>query len=249
MLGSNAITPAQCVPIWSRQVTPTSDARTFYDEVYYEEAEKKPSYTRHYQQLARRLGIGTSDAVVDIACGTGEWLGVVHDIGAKVAGIDLSERAINVARRSLPDADLRASGATELPWGDDVFDLVTCLGSLEHFPDQAASLREIKRIAKPGGRVLILVPNAGFLTRRLRLFRGTEQRDIREVVLPIAEWEAMFEAADMKVVDRWKDLHILSASWIKSGPVVMWPLRTLQALALTVWPLSWQYQVYFLCRV
>ncbi len=230
-------------------MTPTSDdARTFYDEVYYENAEKKPSYTRHWQQLARRLGIGRADSVVDIACGTGEWLSVVHTFGATIAGIDLSQRAIDVAQRSMPDADLRAGSAMELPWKDDAFDVVTCLGSLEHFPDQAAALLELKRIAKPGGRVVILVPNAGFLTRRLGLFRGTAQRDVREVVLPIAEWEAMFQAADLQVVDRWKDLHILSGAWIKSGPVIAWPIRAVQALALAVWPLNWQYQVYFLCR-
>ncbi len=50
-----------------------------------------------------------------------------------------------------------------LPFDDESFDLVTCLGSLEHFPDPAASAKEMKRVLKPGGEALIFVPNLFFL--------------------------------------------------------------------------------------
>jgi hypothetical protein len=46
---------------------------------------------------------------------------------------------------------------------------------------------------------------------------------------------------------RWKDLHILSTAWIFRGAYYEWPLRAAQAVALPFWPLSWQYQVYYLC--
>jgi SAM-dependent methyltransferase len=148
----------------------------------------------------------------------------------------------------LPSAKLHEGVAESLPFEDGSFDLVSCLGSLEHFLDQPRALQEMRRVARPGGRILVLVPNAGFLTRRLGLYGGTGQKAIRETVRPLAEWEDMFREAGLRIVARWRDLHPLSVGWITQGSFISWPLRTVQAAALAVWPLSWQYQVYFDCR-
>ena len=49
-------------------------------------------------------------------------------------------------------------------------------------------------------------------------------------------------------IKRWKDLHVVSWSWIAARKWFHIPIRAAQAFALVLWPLSWQYQVYYLCK-
>jgi len=222
--------------------------RKFYDSEYYAGSQGSSVLPWHMKMVANRLVLRPGTKVLDVACGTGEWLEELKNHGADIAGVDISERAISHALERLPDATLKRSTAEDLPFESGQFDLVTCLGSLEHFIDQPKSLLEMRRVAADGARVLILVPNAGFLTRRLGLYQGTQQVRIRETVRTIAEWKEMINGAGLAPVALWRDLHMLSIQWLRKGPVINYPLRVLQALALTVWPIAWQYQVYFLCR-
>lgn len=224
--------------------------QSYYDEQYYGrvlgQGESKLPW--HMRRVARRLDPLKGKTALDVACGTGDWLHELRNQGAIVSGIDISTRAAEIARERLSGADIRTGVAEQLPFADRQFDLVTCMGSLEHFLDQPGALREMRRVAKPDASFLILVPNAGFLTRRLGLYSGTGQVAIRETVRSIAEWTDMFRAVGLQVDARWRDLHPLSRHWICHGPIWAWPVRFVQAGALALWPVRWQYQVYFLCR-
>lgn len=221
--------------------------RRFYDEQYYSEVGTGTALPWQMRRVADRIGGMEGRRVLDIACGTGAWLAELAHRGASTAGIDISSRAVEQCRRRLPDADIREGVAEQLPFEDCSFDLVTCLGSLEHFLDQPRALREMRRVAKPGATLLILVPNAGFLTRRLGMYGGTGQVAIRETVRSLEAWTAMLRDAGLEVRAQWRDLHPLSVAWICQGPVRARPLRLIQALALPLWPMQWQYQVYFRC--
>jgi ubiquinone/menaquinone biosynthesis C-methylase UbiE len=225
--------------------------RTFYDSVYYADARPSasPALLRHYGRLHQRMGLREGSAVLDVACGLGEWLKVCQERGSSVAGVDLSERAIDACRQAMPSGEFRAQAAERLPFADDSFDLVSCLGSLEHFVDPVGSLREMARVARPGAALLLLVPNKDFLTRKLGLFRGTYQVDAKEVVRTLAEWEALFRKAGIEVIERWRDLHVLDPDWIARGSPLTWPLRASQAAVLPLLPLRWQYQVYHHCAI
>jgi hypothetical protein len=104
------------------------------------------------------------------------------------------------------------------------------------------------RVAKPDATFVLLVPNKDFLTRRLGLYSGTYQVDAKEEVRTLSEWQRLFNEAGLVVEERWRDLHVLSWSWIASGAWYAIPLRAFQALALALWPVQWQYQVYHRCR-
>ena len=223
------------------------EMKSFYDDVYYADANKPLQGSAHLKNLARIMDIASGIVVLDIACGLGEWLHVCASDGAQVSGVDLSERAIDYCHKHMPDGEFHAVPAEKLPFADGQFDLVSCLGSLEHFVEPVVSLREMARVAKADARFLILVPNADFLTRKLKLFGGTNQKDAKEVVRTLEEWEGLFEQAGLRVTRKWKDLHVLSWSWITMNGWLGAPIRALQALALAVWPLRWQYQVYHLC--
>ena len=224
------------------------EMKSFYDDVYYANAEKPLQGTAHLKNLARILNVESGDAVLDIACGLGEWLHVCGTLGASVSGVDLSERAIEYCRKHMPEGEFHAVPAEKLPFADQHFDFVSCLGSLEHFVEPVISLREMARVAKDDASFIILVPNADFLTRRLKLFGGTNQKDAKEVVRTLEEWENLFEQAGLRVSRKWKDLHVLSWNWISMNGWLRAPFRAIQACLLLIWPLRWQYQVYHLCE-
>jgi ubiquinone/menaquinone biosynthesis C-methylase UbiE len=79
------------------------------------------------------------------------------DLGAEVFGFDASESLLEVARKSLPNADLRAGDMESLPYDDDYFDLVTGFNSFFYAANMVAALREAGRVAKPGVPVVVLV--------------------------------------------------------------------------------------------
>lgn len=233
------------VPIKDDQI---GAIRDFYNNVYHAGADSAhEEYRGHYQRLFQRLKLSKDHRVLDVACGTGGWLRTCARQGCGVAGIDLSDRAIDICKSQLPGGDFYAQPAESLPWEDDRFDVVTCLGSLEHFVDPVASLREMCRVAKPDAVFVILVPNADFLTRRLGFFGGTRQVDAKEVVRSLDEWQRLFNEAGLTVTQRWRDLHVMHPDWIARGHPVAWPARLVQALLLPLWPLRWQYQVYHRC--
>ena len=223
--------------------------KSFYDDVYYANIDKPLQGSAHLRKMADKIGVGPGRLVLDIACGLGEWLHACDARGAKVHGIDLSERAIQYCRKNMPDGEFYAQPAEQLPFADDSFDYVTCFGSLEHFVEPVLALREMARVAKRDARFVILVPNADFLTRKLKLYYGTNQKNAKEVVRTLKAWEQLFNQAGLQVKHKWKDLHVLSWSWIGMNGWAQAPIRAMQAVALAFWPLKWQYQVYHLCVI
>jgi 2-polyprenyl-3-methyl-5-hydroxy-6-metoxy-1,4-benzoquinol methylase len=224
------------------------EIRKFYNSEYYKDAAVKSHLSGHYLRLASKINIQAGQNVLDVACGVGRWLLAVKKCGAIPAGIDLSEKAIDICKSIIPDAEIYAGSAEALPFEDQRFDIVTCLGALEHFMDPRKALQEMIRTARDDAVFLLLVPNKDFLTRKLGLFSGTGQREVREEVRTLKEWRVLFETAGLEVIQRWKDLHVLTWSWIRAEKWYQVPMRAAQALALVVWPLAWQYQVYHLCR-
>jgi ubiquinone/menaquinone biosynthesis C-methylase UbiE len=225
------------------------EIKAFYDSVYHANAHADEGGTLrgHYTRLIKRLGIQKGDSVLDVACGAGGWLKACEEYGTSVSGVDLSEKAIAVCRELMPDGRFHAQPAETLPFCNGQFDVVTCLGSLEHFVDPQSSLEEMVRVAKNDASFVILVPNKEFLTRKLGFFGGTYQVDAKEVVRTLEGWQLLFSSAGLTVKERWKDLHVVNRHWIMTGRAYMWPLRALQCLLLPMWPLKWQYQVYHRC--
>jgi SAM-dependent methyltransferase len=221
--------------------------RKFYDGEYYGANAAVKPLSWHYKAVARRLGDPQGKQVLDIACGTGDWLAYFEERGGQISGIDISERAVEVCNSRFDKGEFVVGPAEELPFDDSHFDLITCMGSLEHFVDPDAALQEMRRVAKPDAKFLILVPNAGFLPRRLGLYAGTQQVKVREVVRSLEEWQELLQRSGLSVVERWRDLHVMTMGWICSEGWLRAPLRAAQAVALSIWPMRWQYQVYHLC--
>ncbi|MGC9003398.1 MAG: class I SAM-dependent methyltransferase [bacterium] len=100
------------------------------------------------------------DKVLDVGCGTGGNLSLFNGF---VVGVDVSMKALSLARRRKKDALLCLGQAENLPFKDNSFDLVLALDLLEHLPDDMKGLSEMHRVLKKGGSLLITVPAYKFL--------------------------------------------------------------------------------------
>lgn len=99
--------------------------------------------------------------ILDVGCGTGANLLMLSEYG-DAEGVDISEDALAFCReRGLNK--VKHGAAEELPYEDCAFDLVTALDVVEHIDDDVASLREMRRVLRPDGRVLLFVPTFMFL--------------------------------------------------------------------------------------
>lgn len=87
------------------------EMRSFYDDVYYADANKSLRATVHLRRIVKIAGVSADDAVLDIACGLGEWLRVCMNAGSSIAGVDLSERAIEYCKKHMPEGEFHAVAA------------------------------------------------------------------------------------------------------------------------------------------
>ena len=122
----------------------------------YEEAFVPGFFAQWAPLLCDAADVGPGQEVLDVACGTGivarTAAGRVAPAG-RVVGVDLNEAMLTVARRVAPDLDWREGDAAALPFPDGGFDRVLCQMALMFFPDRAGALREMGRVARPGGAV------------------------------------------------------------------------------------------------
>ena len=97
--------------------------------------------------------------ILDAGCGSGPLTAALRDRGAEVAGFDLSAAMVALARRRLgPDADLRVVDlAGPLPYPDAAFDDVTASLVLHYLADWTGPLAELRRVLRPGGRLIASV--------------------------------------------------------------------------------------------
>jgi ubiquinone/menaquinone biosynthesis C-methylase UbiE len=101
----------------------------------------------------------TRGEVLEIAVGTGRNL-AHYPAGARLTGIELSDEMLAIARRRATDlgidADLRRGDAQALEFADDSFDTVVITLALCTIPDDRGAVREVRRVLRPGGRLVLL---------------------------------------------------------------------------------------------
>tara|TARA_B100001123_G_C15276301_1_gene1012296 strand:+ start:1137 stop:1886 length:750 start_codon:yes stop_codon:yes gene_type:complete len=108
--------------------------------------------------------------VLEVGCGNAYTLAKYAEHGARVCGVDLTEKAIDISRRRFVihglEGDFCVGNAEQLPYPDDTFDCVCSMGVLHHVSDTRSAVAEIYRCLKPGGRLIVM-----FYHRNSLLFR------------------------------------------------------------------------------
>ncbi|MEN2744069.1 demethylmenaquinone methyltransferase [Sinomonas halotolerans] len=101
------------------------------------------------------VGATPGQRVLDLAAGTGTSAEPYADAGIDVVACDFSLGMLKVGKRRRPDIDFIAGDATNLPFTDHAFDAVTISFGLRNVNDPQQALREMYRVTKPGGRLVI----------------------------------------------------------------------------------------------
>ncbi|MFH0985292.1 MAG: methyltransferase domain-containing protein [Candidatus Omnitrophota bacterium] len=190
-----------------------------YDRLYKEAPIRDED--RAYVWIAKQLQkmAPKASSILDVACGGGYFLREIQRLygdGVRFSGIDLSGEALAIARKEFPLAAYSLAVAEDIPFEPRSFDAVTCLGSLEHFLNIAQALAEIKRVLKPGGIFLAMVPNIMWYQDILSVL-FTKNRKSRnqthELFASHGEWKEMLEQNGFEVVRSLKYNGISRSSW------------------------------------
>lgn len=112
------------------------------------------------------LAVKPGERVLDIGCGNARDIARIAELGGDVVGVDISAGMVAAARQELERMGksgiaLRVGDATSLDFPDASFDKVLCSEVIEHIPDAPRALREMHRILKPGGSLVLSTPNRG----------------------------------------------------------------------------------------
>lgn len=123
-------------------------------------------YRRSIDEALERAGRGSGGSggedgkllLLDIGCGLGRFVASLPEDRWERHGTDLSAYAVEQNRERWPEIDFREAGATDRPFPDDTFDVVTAFDVIEHVPDLNAVAAAVTAMLRPGGVFAFVVP-------------------------------------------------------------------------------------------
>jgi demethylmenaquinone methyltransferase / 2-methoxy-6-polyprenyl-1,4-benzoquinol methylase len=110
---------------------------------------------RWRRKVVRMIDPQPGETVLDLAAGTGTSSAPFADAGATVVPCDFSLGMLQVGKQNLPELPFTAGDGMALPFADDTFDAVTISFGLRNINDPVQGLRELLRVARPGGRIVV----------------------------------------------------------------------------------------------
>ena len=106
--------------------------------------------------IPRKEGI----KILDAGCGEGQLLGKIAELmSAKLYGVDVTAVAIESAKKRFKEAKFSLGDITNLPYKNNLFDVVICTEVIEHIRKYKEAIKELKRVVKEGGLLIITFPN------------------------------------------------------------------------------------------
>jgi ubiquinone/menaquinone biosynthesis C-methylase UbiE len=164
--------------------------------------------------------------VLDIACGSGYGSQLLAKSAQKVYGVDISEESIEYAKRRYPADNLeyRVGDAVMIPLDDASVDVVVCYETIGHIQDYRKFLKEIKRVLRPEGQLILSAPNRDQFSEtnhfHLHEFRLGELRDLLKSFFKNQSW--CYE-------DTWLYSAVVSEAHFTGEPT--WDLKTIKAMS------------------
>jgi ubiquinone/menaquinone biosynthesis C-methylase UbiE len=112
-------------------------------------------FERYFGGLERLRGL----EVLDAGCGAGAFLDVVAPYAARVVGVDLSEsvESAHTSMRSHPGVDVVQADLLQLPFPEESFDFVYCIGVIQHTADPETAFKSLARMVRPGGTLAVWI--------------------------------------------------------------------------------------------
>lgn len=119
---------------------------------------------------------------LEIGCGLGYFSKEAFKLGARVTGVDIGPKLIKISKKKTPNASFIVADASSLPFKNETFDVVLSTEVIEHINKQVIVIKEMFRVLKKGGVLIITTPNRlykplfDFLgLAKIRPYRGNEK--------------------------------------------------------------------------
>jgi SAM-dependent methyltransferase len=175
---------------FTRQARPFSTAPGIKDE-------------RALRLLVEASGAGPDDTILDVACGPGLVVAAFAGVVRHATGIDVTPAMLARAREvtaGLANVTLDQGDVLPLPYAEERFSIVVSRFAFHHFADPRAVLAEMRRVCRPGGRVVVCDLTASDDPAKAAAFHRIEVlRDPSHVrALPLAELAALFPAVGLE---------------------------------------------------
>lgn len=217
------------------QTLPANDYNSFAEA--YAAQNESGIQNAYYEQPAmlELAGDVAGKRILDAGCGAGPLSEVLRDRGAIMSGFDLSAGMLELARRRLgPEADLRVADLAEpLPYTDNAFDDVIASLVLHYLEDWGPSLTELKRILKPGGRLLISVDHPfaihalqrmeGIKTNYFETYNWTEEWTFGSQTIPMSFWMRPLHAMTAAFTAAGFEISVISEPMPAPAARELWP--------------------------
>jgi SAM-dependent methyltransferase len=135
--------------------------------LYFEAAEEEkfrhqtahPYFSVTEKTLLESVRARAGERLLEVGCGEGGNLFFLVPTGAALFGVDLFPRKLEFARRQLPQCHFVCADVDQLPFSSELFDIVLCRDLLHHVHERSKALREIARVCRRGGRIVVIEPN------------------------------------------------------------------------------------------
>jgi len=179
------------------------------------------------------LNLPTGARVLDAPCGSGALTVALAELGFSAIGADLDAAATALLGPSFTQANLD----TALPWPNEHFDAVFSTEGIEHLENHFSFLREIGRILKPGGFLILTTPNITALRSRVRFFGsgffGRDSRPLNEAARHPLHHIGLATLPELRY-----ELHVSGFQLAKVGHTHVKPVSYLYAIYA---PWMWLY--------
>ena len=146
-------------------------------ENYYDNAIKKNLlqrfwHTSRFVQAKKYLETVDARQILDVGCNSGTFTKQVYNVfpESRIYGIDISQKAISYAKQKYKNISFNVAWAEKLPFKNKSFDLITCFEVLEHVDNPEKIIKEMSRVLKKRGNMIIIVPTENLLFRIIWAF-------------------------------------------------------------------------------
>lgn len=190
------------------------EIKQWFDSIYTTKEFKYLRPIEAYEIFASILSPKKNTKHLDVACGLGLLLQTIQNKGPHVTGIDLSEVAIEKVKKLVPEASVQQGNAEQLPFEDEAFDSVTCIGSFERMLNRKQALKEQVRVGTKDAKYCFMVRNSEhFLWRVFQKPFGIYNKEGHQDAMNYEQWESLFAESGLKVIkvypDQWPYMVIM----------------------------------------
>jgi len=196
------------------------------------------------------------DRILEVGCGEGTNLFHLKKYFNDITGLDILEEGLQLASEKLPQVKFLNCGAKKLPFNDEVFDIVFIRDVLHHlagYNEKIMALKEMRRVCREGGRILIIEPNGRNLISFLQMVFQKEERgiktstanNIKKLLSESNLNKFKIEYAEPLPTDRLIMHYRFGFPWLGYIPVSRFFLRLFNLLFKIIIPKRlWSYMIY-----